>query len=200
MIISFTGAQSTGKSTLLERCEKEFGDNFYYFPEITRNLKRVFGLSINEAGGDITQCLIMSEHVKNNILANHYFKSEGKNTILDRCVLDGLVYTMWLCNEKKVSEWVLDYALKIFEELIVNIDVIFYTDPADVPLVDDGERSADINFRNDIIKIFDLTIKKHYCNGNNDISNIVILSGTIEERMNTIRHTLKLKGIKYENN
>jgi nicotinamide riboside kinase len=189
MIISFTGAQSTGKSTLLERCREEFGDKFIYFPEITRNLKRDLGVAINEAGNDITQCLIMSEHIKNNILADHYFKSESKDAIFDRCVLDGLVYTIWLWDEKKVSEWVVDYALKIFEELIANTDVIFYTDPADVLLVDDGERSVNIKFRNDVIAIFDDLIKQDTTN------RVVILSGTVEERMHTIKNTLQQKGI-----
>jgi len=189
MIISFTGAQSTGKSTLLERCREEFGDKFIYFPEITRNLKRDLGVAINEAGNDITQCLIMSEHIKNNILADHYFKSEGKDAIFDRCVLDGLVYTIWLWDEEKVSEWVVDYALKIFEELIANTDVIFYTDPADVLLVDDGERSVNIKFRNEIIAIFDGLIKQQ------ETDRIVILSGTVEERMHTIKNTLLQKGI-----
>jgi len=189
MIISFTGAQSTGKSTLLERCREEFGDKFIYFPEITRNLKRDLGVAINEAGNDITQCLIMSEHIKNNILADHYLKSEGKDAIFDRCVLDGLVYTIWLWDEEKVSEWVVDYALKIFEELIANTDVIFYTDPADVLLVDDGERSVNIKFRNEIIAIFDGLIKQQ------ETDRIVILSGTVEERMHTIKNTLLQKGI-----
>lgn len=189
MIISFTGAQSTGKSTLLERCREEFGDKFIYFPEITRNLKRDLGVAINEAGNDITQCLIMSEHIKNNILADHYFKSESKDAIFDRCVLDGLVYTIWLWDEKKVSDWVVDYALKIFEELIANTDVIFYTDPADVLLVDDGERSVNIKFRNDVIAIFDDLIKQDTTN------RVVILSGTVEERMHTIKNTLQQKGI-----
>lgn len=191
MIISFTGAQSTGKSTLLERCQEELGDTFTYFPEITRNLKRDFGVTINEAGNDFTQCLIMSEHIKNKILADHHFKVDGKNSILDRCALDGLVYTMWLWGKKKVSDWVFDYALKVFEELIVDIDVIFYTDPADVLLVDDGERSIDIEFRNEIIAIFNTLISKR----DNDIKNIVILSGTVEQRMETIKKTLKNKGI-----
>lgn len=191
MIISFTGAQSTGKSTLLERCREEFSDTFTYFPEITRNLKRDFGVSINEAGNDFTQCLIMSEHIKNQILADHYFKTDNKNSILDRCALDGLVYTMWLWNKRKVSSWVYGYALRVFDELIGNIDIIFYTDPADVLLVDDGERSIDIEFRNEIIAIFNTLISKR----DNDTRNIVILSGTVEERMETIRKTLKNKGI-----
>lgn len=184
MIISFTGAQSTGKSTLLNNCVEEFGDKFVYFPEITRQLKAECGVLINEAGDSTTQNLITAEHIKNMLKA-----SKG-NTILDRCILDGLVYTMYLHFEKmQVDEFTFAFAIKTFNELIDKVDVIFYTDPKDVLLVDDGERSVNVNFRNKIIEIFDWVIKEY------DVKNIVRLSGTVEQRMETIRKTLKNKGI-----
>ena len=68
MIISFTGAQSTGKSTLLNKCKEEFGDKFVYFPEITRQIKSELGLAINEAGDNTTQTIIITEHIKNTWL------------------------------------------------------------------------------------------------------------------------------------
>ena len=85
MIISFTGAQSTGKSTLLDKCKEEFGDKFVYFPEITRQIKSECGVAINEAGDNTTQILIVSEHIKNIL------KASKQDSILDRCILDGLV-------------------------------------------------------------------------------------------------------------
>jgi len=184
MIISFTGAQSTGKSTLLTNCMEEFGDKFIYFPEITRQLRSECGVAINEAGDSTTQNLITAEHIKNML------KASRQDTILDRCILDGLVYTMYLHFDKKqVDELTLAFSIKIFNELIDKVDVIFYTDPKDVLLVDDGERSIDVNFRNKIIEIFEWVIKEY------KIKNVVKLSGTVEERMHTIKNTLLQKGI-----
>lgn len=184
MIISFTGAQSTGKSTLLNLCKEEFGDKFVYFPEITRQIRTECGVTINEAGNNITQTLIVAEHIKNML------KASQRDSILDRCILDGLVYTLYLHFDKKiVDEFTFALSIKIFNEFIDKVDVIFYTDPKDVPLVNDGERSVDVEFRNRIIEIFDWVIKEY------KVKNVVKLSGTVEERMNTIKQTLKNKGI-----
>jgi len=65
--------------------------------------------------------------------------------------------------------------------------VVFYTNPHDVPLVDDGERSADINFRNDIIELFENYLP--------DLNNVVTLSGTVEERLKIVKETLEERGL-----
>jgi len=183
MIISFTGAQSTGKSTLLNKCKEEFDDRFMYFPEITRSIRDKFGVKINEGGNDITQLLIISGHIENMIKG----MSSEKHCIFDRCVLDGLVYTEWLKNKSGVSSCVYESMVNVFSEYIDKVDIIFYTDPKDVELVYDGERSIDIDFRNEIINSFEGYIK--YC------KQVLKLSGTVEERMNVIKETLKNKGI-----
>ena len=90
MIISFTGAQSTGKSTLLNFCKEEFGDKFVYFPEITRQIRAECGVTINEAGNNVTQTLIVAEHIKNML------KASQRDSILDRCILDGMVRVKYL--------------------------------------------------------------------------------------------------------
>lgn len=185
MIISFTGAQSTGKSTLLNKCKEQFGNKFEYFPEITRQIKNNIGVNINELGDSLTQYLVMSKHIENMFIAKQY-----EHVILDRCVLDGLVYTRWLHQKRKVSNEVIDCAYDIFNRLIYDIDVIFYTDPADVKLVDDGERSASISFRNEVIDLFELYIDRYIKD-----NKVIKLSGTVNERMDTIKETLKMKGI-----
>lgn len=185
MIISFTGAQSTGKSTLLNKCKEEFGGKFVYYPEITRGIRNKFGVTINEAGDNITQLLIISGHIENMITSG----MSGKDCILDRCVLDGLVYTEWLAANGVVSDCVYDSMLDVFYAYVNKVDIIFYPDPKDVALVDDGERSSDVKFRNDIIKLFDKKIKMY------NLTNVVKLSGSVEERMNKIKETLKSKGI-----
>ena len=51
MLISFTGAQSTGKTTLLNACcnNKRFR-KFHCIPEVTRKVAREQHVDINEAG------------------------------------------------------------------------------------------------------------------------------------------------------
>ena len=155
--------------------------------EVTRRIKRDYNLPINEDGGDITQTMIMSDHI-----ANIYRKYDG-DVVLDRCALDGIVYTQWLHNKGKVSIEVLRWAKKIYNTLISKYDVIFVTSPDDVPLVDDGERSVDIEFREEIINIFDMYIgeMKIY----SEDKNVFVVEGTVKERMKYIKNILEVKGL-----
>ena len=90
MLIAFSGAQSSGKSTLLQECKKldEFKD-YTFVDEVTRRIKRNNNTEINNTASDYnyTQTLIIADHTKNATMSN---------TILDRCFLDGYVYTQYL--------------------------------------------------------------------------------------------------------
>ena len=94
MKISFTGTGCSGKSTLLTKCTEHYGDKFTYVTEVTRPIARM-GLPINEDGNDDTQRAIIDAHIENNKL---------DNVIMDRCIVDGYVYTEWLFNQQKVSD------------------------------------------------------------------------------------------------
>ena len=185
MIFSFTGAQSTGKTTLLNHLHKCNGDYpFEFVPEVTRLVMRDYEMPINENGGDLTQMLIMTEHVRNvyKNKADHLIR--GVHQIFDRCALDGIVYSLWLRHNDKISRRCYDACDLIYEELKDKYNVIFYTDPGDVKLVDDGERSVDVKFRNDIINTFNIFLDKGYD------GKVVVLKGSVEERLETVKSTL----------
>jgi nicotinamide riboside kinase len=185
MIFSFTGAQSTGKTTLLNHLHKCNGDYpFEFVPEVTRLVMRDYEMPINENGGDLTQMLIMTEHVRNvyKNKADHLIR--GMHQIFDRCALDGIVYSLWLRHNDKISRRCYDACDLIYEELKDKYDVIFYTSPDDVKLVNDGERSVDVKFRNDIINTFNIFLEKGYD------GEVVVLKGSVEERLKTIKSTL----------
>ena len=82
MLIALSGAQCTGKTTLLNalRNDKAFQDRFMFIDEIVRTLQRK-GFKINEAGTDETQLAVMHEHETNTQL-------EG----------DVLVDSLWICS------------------------------------------------------------------------------------------------------
>ena len=177
MIVSFTGAQSTGKTTLLNHLVDK---NPYvtFVEEVTRRVKRLYDVPINEDGGDVTQFLIMADH-----LQNLFSKDKEDITVFDRCAVDGVVYTRWLQLQGMVSDDVYRACCKVYDIVIDQYDVIFYTDPTDVELIDDGERSIDVGFRNDIIKLFNDKLE--------GLDNVVVLSGTVEERLNTVKKTVE---------
>ena len=113
---------------------------------------------------------------------------------MDRCILDGIVYTKWLLDNDKVSGWVYSYCNNVFYKLISEMDVIFYTDH-NIPLESDGERSESPMFKDDIVNSFEQWI----LDLNNDIlrstyhikANVVKLEGSVEERMETINNVVK---------
>ena len=178
LLVSFTGAQSTGKTTLLNILEKHNSD-INFIPEVTRKIKRELSLDINESGGWQTQQFITTQHLKNAYKHNLY---AGAHTILDRCALDGYVYTLWLYRYQGLPSFCVEYARAAPEELKSQYDVIFYTCPDGIKLEDDGERSANSVFRDQIIDIFEREIR--------GCDNVVTLLGSVEERLQQIKTTL----------
>lgn len=181
MRVSFSGPQSSGKTTLLNELKKRYS-NYHFVDEVTRLVKRTYGVHINEAGGTNTQLYILAEHIKNHLLPY-------ENMILDRCILDGYVYTKYQVERGKIDESVLNIFKSSFGLLYDKLDYIFYTDPKDVELEDDGERSSNVQFRDDITNIFEeiMTYKLSEAHKNK----IIKISGSVEERLQLIENYLK---------
>jgi len=177
MLISFSGAQSTGKTTLLNHLQSRNSD-FEFVPEVTRLVSRTLNLPINEKGTTLTQIMIIAEHIKN------VYSNTAENCIFDRCILDGVVYTQWLKQQDQVKGGTYLTAVNVFNDLISKYDIIFYTSPEDVPLEDDGERSVNVKFRDEIINLFKIYMS--------NLDNVITLRGTVEERLITIKNTLAL--------
>lgn len=176
MKIAITGAQSTGKSTLL-RYLKQDDDlkGFEFIDELTRKIAAK-GININEEGSNMSQIFTVTIHAE-NIVKDHF--------ISDRCALDGLVYTKWLFDQGKVDKWILDYAVGVAKEVIPRYDYIFYL-PAEIPIEDDGVRSADVKFRDEIVALFEMYTKEL------DIK-LIELSGSVKDRAKLFKRVLEPK-------
>ena len=174
MRFGFSGAQGTGKTTLLNalKLEENFG-HYMICDEVTRRVKS-YGLPINENGTDITQRLIMQEHIINVFLYD--------SMITDRTAIDGLVYTTYLFEEGKVNQETLDFAHRIFDKVVPMYDYIFYIKP-EFKLEDDGIRSPDELFRDRIVDIFNKVIEE------NNVE-VFTLSGTVKTRVDQVKNIL----------
>jgi nicotinamide riboside kinase len=175
MKLTISGAQSTGKTTLINALFDlpEIKNRFQLRNEVTRNVLRdKFGLGsldINEKGTDNTQLMICSQHLINYVASN-------TDTIFDRSALDGLVYTTYLYNHGKVNQNTLRIAESLFENL--KYDMIFYVKP-EIPLVDDGERSVAVDFYNEIVSLFEEYIKVYKLH-------MIFVSGTVDDRVKQV--------------
>ncbi len=151
MRIGITGAQSVGKTTLLNalRSEKLFAD-YAICDEVTRRVKS-YGLPINEDGTDVTQLLIMNEHIYNVFMYD--------KMLTDRTALDGLVYSQYLFKHKKISDKTMGRVRDVFNRVWEQYDHVFYIEP-EFDIVDDGTRSIDIQFRDEIAELFESVIEK----------------------------------------
>lgn len=182
MLVGFTGAQCTGKTTLLKRCKDELMD-WSFVDEVTRKVQRM-GHAINEQGDDLTQLFILNEH-----LINHTRDTSDNSLMLDRCILDGYIYTKWLGHSGHVSGWLTEYACNLLALLADRLDVIFYTQPEDVPLVNDNVRSVNAKFRQDIVEMYEDLFACDY----HWMDRVVRLTGSVDDRMETILNKIDEK-------
>lgn len=180
MRIGICGAQGVGKTTLLNALAEDKAFSEYSIcSEVTRWVKSL-GYNINEAGGDITQQLIMMKHIENVMM--------NEKMITDRTILDGLVYTDWLYeNTDNVSYESYQYALDVYEKMMHYYDVIFYIEP-EFDIEDDGVRSVDVSFRDGIRDLFKEYTEEAFLDG----VDVVRISGSVEQRLNQIKETIKI--------
>ena len=170
MRIGITGAQSVGKTTLLNalRSEKLFKD-YVICDEVTRRVKG-YGLPINEEGTDNTQRLIMNEHIVNVFMYG--------NMLTDRTALDGLVYSTYLYKNNQINTSTMAYVKEVFNKVWHSYDFVFYIEP-EFEIVDDGVRSINKQFRDEIADLFEATIEKEKLN-------MLRVKGSVRNRVNTI--------------
>ena len=174
MKIAISGVQCTGKSTVLKELQKmpELSGYEFVFEGI-RNLKNQGKIKINEDGNDNTQIVIANFH-KDNLLK--------ENVVLDRCILDCYAYSLYSYQKGMISKDTLDKVTEIYNETVNQYDVILYLRP-EFEMIEDGVRSLNKEFRDEVLKNFESLIK--------DLKNVVILSGTVENRVNQFKDVLK---------
>lgn len=177
MRIAISGAQSVGKTTILNalRSEKIFTD-YHIANEVTRRVGS-YGLPINENGTDLTQRLIMQEHIVNTFMHDKF--------IADRSAWDGFVYSCYLWSKSKISYDTMSFSREVFKKVQPTYDLQFYIEP-EFDIVNDGVRSTNLEFRDSIIRIFDMTAYDYKMNA-------VILSGSVRERVEQVLRAIEEK-------
>lgn len=176
MRLAISGAQSTGKTTIIDMLKKDLLLKGYKFIESPTRSVNKSGLEINERGTDSTQLTMMQEHFTN-------LRNSPENSIFDRCALDGYVYTTHLYNLKQVSYRTLEIVEDVFRDLIKKYDIICYI-PPEFDIVKDDVRSLNKDFRDSISNIFEEYISLYKLP-------VLRLTGTVQERVQKIKDHIK---------
>ena len=171
--IAISGSHSTGKSTVINALKEipDIAKRFTFKSEILRDIKKT-GIDINEYGTDATQRLVMSKFLEYSTIPN---------TILDRCALDGLVYTAYLFEKEQVRKATLRIAEAIFEN--TRYDMYFYIAP-EFDIIPDGVRSVNTEFRDRVAELFE-----EYMDAHTIVP--IRLTGSPEQRVDQFMRTLK---------
>lgn len=176
--IVFTGAQGTGKTTMLNLFKDRF-DNV--ITEVVRKLARG-GVKINEQGDGEGQKKIFDEYMR--------LLSTKQDYISDRCMIDVLAYTTYLQQTTGLREFIpiCQQQTKLVQEFFLkHDDIIICYFPIEFDIVDDGVRSTDESFRAKIDEIIRYILmvytKKYYT-----------ISGNTEDRYKQIDKILREHG------
>ena len=140
--IVFTGAQGTGKTTILEKFKQ---DSYEVITEVVRNLAKQ-GININKDGDETGQQTIFNTY--KNLLGS------TENYVSDRCLIDVTAYTIYLHKQGKISEEFTDEMIRQLHQFTTqNPDIIYCYFPIEFPVVGDGVRDMDEEFRKEIDEI-----------------------------------------------
>lgn len=180
MRIGVSGSQSSGKTTLLNAMKAiPAVGSLEYLLEMVRSF-HVKGLKVNEDGDLNTQQAVIAGHILNLLTRDNY--------VVDRTLLDGVVYTRYhyIYDEGVIPEWFMTYCEHVLEQNISLYDYVFYL-PAEIPLVDDGFRSLNLDYRKKISDLFEAEIDRLRDRG---IQNIYTLTGSVEDRVTAVKNIL----------
>lgn len=113
---------------------------------------------------------------------------ESNKCIYDRCILDAVAYAMVSYEQNRsIDEYVYDYGLNLFYELMPKYDIVFYTTP-EFDIIGDGVRNIDETYRLKVDEKYKaLALRWTQLNDN---VKIVPLCGSVNQRIETIFNNL----------
>ena len=168
MRIAISGAQNTGKTTLIS----DFLEKWSCYKTPSKTYRDVIveeKLEHSSKTTTSTQDKIL-EFMLNQVKDKS--KTVNDNVIYDRCPLDALAYSMW-CNSKEYEGFDTDYIQNQINEVRESmrfLDIIFLCKfDESIPVVDDGTRDTDINHIKEIDNIFEALYQQYYNNVHSDV-------------------------------
>jgi thymidylate kinase len=151
MKIAIVGTQCNGKSTFI----KKFLEIWPMYKQPSKTYRDIISekkLKLNQKGNEESQRIILDALIDE---LQHASANDGKDIIFDRCVLDNIVYSIWLNAKGKVSDDFIVNTKFLVQESLKSFDVIFYLPlRQEIPLEKRKGRDIDPVYREEIDNIF----------------------------------------------
>lgn len=166
--ILFTGAQGTGKTSVMECLSNDVPK----VRNITRSTAKENNCAINTNGCDTSQKLIFDAYLK-ALNANEFFVAE-------RSLIDVYAYTLYQASIGMCSGKTVRLQLRILKEFVnKHKNDIYVYFPIEFEIVADGTRSIDKEYQKAIDEYIQDTLKVLKVK-------YITISGNIEHRVETI--------------
>ena len=174
MKIGFTGTMSVGKTTLVNALKElpEFKE--YYFATERSKYLRDLGIPLNTDSTINGQFIFLAERASELLMPR---------VITDRTVIDVMAFTRLA---ESIPYYIGDEINQSASYLISEYDYIFYISPEGVEIEDNGVRTTDANYRDEV----DFEIQKILRKYPHKIKNFTVLTGSVEERIQKVKQTL----------
>jgi predicted ATPase len=172
--IVFTGAQGTGKTTVLDEFKNR---GFKVITEVVRQLSKQ-GVKINKDGDEDGQTKILDvyKELLSEVSLDGY--------ISDRCMVDVLAYSMYLAEQGKVTdEFVQEQKEQLVKFKNENPDIAYCYFPIEFDVVADGVRDTDEDFRAAIDHNIKAILQEVGIQP-------IIVKGTVEERTAKVQRVI----------
>lgn len=173
MKIVITGAQGVGKTTLAKQIKEEYPD-FKILPEAAR-LAVEAGHKLDETATVETELWLITKQIE--------LESMKEKWVADRCGIDLLAYIRHLFSEETD---LIEFATKTLVPRFSNYDLVIYLPGGEFAIEDDGVRTTDLKFQQDIDKWVKDVLEKHKIP-------FVEITGTPSERLERVKQLIALK-------
>jgi nicotinamide riboside kinase len=168
MKIGLTGTMSVGKTTLVKALAELSEFNDYYIATERSKYLRDLGIPLNTDSTMPGQLIFLAERASEVL---------REKMLTDRTVWD-------VCAFTQQSQSIPDYQKQSYVDtamaLKLEYDLVFYISPEGVDIEDNGVRTTDVDYRNqinqEILKLLSLYPPKK----------LVILTGSTSNRVNTV--------------
>ena len=167
---------SVGKTTLVNALKElpEFAG--YEFRTERSKYLRDLGIPLNTDSTLKGQIIFFAERSSELFL---------DDMITDRTIIDVMAFTRLA---KSIPYFMADALNDAVSHLIREYDYIFYVSPKGVELEDNGVRTINVKYRNEVDKEIQSLILRH----RPKLRNYTVLSGTTEERIEKIKQVIGL--------